>query len=116
MNVEKLASICHDANASYCRTLGDFSQLPWDSAPLWQRNSIIDGVKFHLSNPVADPERSHENWMKVKLEEGWVYGEQKDPPNKTHPCLVPFNELSEEQQFKDRLVCSVIDTFRDVLS
>ena len=36
-----IAIVCYDANAAYCRTLGDFSQVAWDEAPDWQKNSTI---------------------------------------------------------------------------
>lgn len=46
--IEDIASVCHEANRAYCRTLGDFSQGPWISAPDWQKQSAIAGVKLHL--------------------------------------------------------------------
>ncbi|CDQ41843.1 hypothetical protein [Virgibacillus salexigens] len=34
----------------------------------------------------------------------------EDAPDKTHPCLVPYNELPVEQKTKDYLFKAVIDT------
>lgn len=113
MNVEQLASICHDANASYCRTLEDYSQLPWDSAPKWQRDSAINGVQIHLDNPNMTPEESHKAWLIVKEREGWVHGEIKDVVAKTHPCMLPHDELPHDQQMKDHLFGIIIDLFRN---
>lgn len=103
-----IAKVCHEANRAYCAALGDHSQPSWDDAPDWQRKSAISGVQFHYANPNAGPEASHNNWLKDKDAEGWVYGEVKDPVAKTHPCFVPFNELPLEQQAKDyifRAIC-----------
>ena len=36
------------------------------------------------------------------LNEGWTYGEQRSDELKTHPCLVPFEELPEEEKEYDR--------------
>lgn len=99
--VEKLARVCHEINRAYCAALGDASQVPWEDAPVWQRDSAVKGVAFHLDNPKAGPEASHESWMDQKQQDGWVYGELKDEALKTHPCMVPFYDLPREQQAKD---------------
>jgi len=39
-------------------------------------------------------------------------GETKDPDKKQHPCLVPYNELSKEQQIKDALFTAIVDSFK----
>jgi len=108
MSIENIARVCHEANAEYCRTLGDHSQPAWDIAPDWQRSSAENGVMFHIENPEAGDAASHENWMKEKLADGWSYGPIKDPANKKHHCIVPFNELPPEQQAKDRLFRAIV--------
>lgn len=107
-SVAAIAMICHEANAAYCRSLGDDSQKPWADAPEWQKASMINGVEFHLANPDAGDSASHDNWLKMKAEQGWVYGEVKDEEKKTHPCIVPFDQLPPAQQFKDTLVRTII--------
>jgi hypothetical protein len=100
-SIRAAAQHCHEMNRTWCALRGDTSQVGWDDAPEWQRESAIEGVKFHLANPHAGPSGSHENWMRHKLADGWVYGPQKDPEKKTHPCLVPYAELSADQRAKD---------------
>lgn len=108
MTVEDIARVCHEANRAYCATLGDDSQLPWDEAPDWQRESAVNGVRFHIENPGAGPEGSHENWMSEKQADGWAFGETKDPDAKTHPCMVSYHELPAEQRRKDYLFVGVV--------
>lgn len=103
-----VAQICHEANRAFCLTFGDASQLPWDEAPEWQRQSAINGVEFARSNPSSSPAASHENWMKEKLADGWKRGPVKDPIRKEHPCLVPYAELPVEQQAKDHLFQAIV--------
>jgi hypothetical protein len=50
--------------------------------------------------------------MEDKIKDGWVYGETKDAEKKTHPCLVPFHELPEFQQKKDKLFCAIVDALK----
>lgn len=66
-----------------------------------QLKSLINGVKFALSNPYMTPEENHENWMKMKYSQDWKYGKIKDFKKKTHPDLVPFDDLSKIEQKKD---------------
>ena len=108
VQIEAIAKVCHETNRAFCQTLGDSSQPAWESAPDWQKSSAIDGVKFHLLNPAAGPEASHENWSREKIANGWTYGSTKNPDLKTHPCLVDFNQLPVDQQKKDHLFKAVV--------
>lgn len=103
-SIALLAAMCsHEANRHYCASIGDDSQRPWDESPEWQKESAIQGVQAVLDNPTITPEQLHENWMEVKANDGWVYGEVKDADAKTHPCMVAYDELPPEQRMKDQI-------------
>lgn len=104
----RIGRIAHEANRALCEFNGDVAQHAWDDAPQWQRDSIVAGVRFVALNPNAGDSASHEAWMRDKLAEGWKYGEVKDPEAKTHPCLLPFDELPAAQQFKDKLFRTIV--------
>lgn len=106
--VVSIARVAHEANRAYCASHGDYSQLQWESAPQWQRDSAIEGVKKHLANPDMTPEDSHKSWMEHKAADGWVYGEKKDSVQKTHPCMVPYAQLDERQRAKDYIFKGVV--------
>lgn len=105
-----VARICHEVNRQWCAFNGDDSQPSWDNAPDWQRQSAINGVRFHVANPDAGDSASHDSWMREKVDAGWVYGETKDPEATppTHHCIVPFDELPRDQQFKDHLFRTIV--------
>jgi hypothetical protein len=111
MNIEQIAKTCHAVNKAFCEYLGDTSQPTWEEAPDWQKESAVNGVKYHLENPGSKPSDSHNNWMAEKKADGWVYGEVKDPENKEHPCLVEYEELPKDQQAKDSLFIAVVRSF-----
>lgn len=43
----------------------------------------------------------HEVWAAGRVADGWTLGE-RDDAKKTHPCLIPYEELSENEQSYDR--------------
>ena len=44
----------------------------------------------------------HEVWAETRIKQGWKYGEQRNDELKTHPCLVPYEDLPEEEKEYDR--------------
>ena len=85
----------------WCELNCDFSQPTWDAAPIWQKESALAGAQAIADGKVTSPEGSHEGWMRHKEADGWVYGDVKDPEKKTHPCMVPYDQLPPEQRVKD---------------
>lgn len=108
MEVTKIAKVCHEVNKSYCESLGDNSQQPWEDAPEWQRTSAIKGVQFQIDNPDSPPSASHESWLKEKEEDGWKYGSVKNAETKEHPCFVSYEQLPIEQQSKDHIFSTIV--------
>ena len=108
----EIAKVCHEANRQWCKNVGDDSQKPWNEAESWQKESAIKGVQFRIDNPTAGDSAQHDAWSKEKIEAGWIYGEVKDAEKKTHPCLVPFDQLPEFQQKKDALFCAIVDALK----
>lgn len=103
-----IAAVCHEANRAVCEAAGDFSQKPWDEAEQWQRDSAIAGVRFALANPDAHANAQHDAWAADKLADGWVYGAVKDPVAKTHPCMVPYEDLPFGQRVKDHVFKAIV--------
>jgi len=112
LEVLQIAMVCHQANKAWCEANDDNSQKDWHGAEDWQRQSAIMGVEFRLNNPNAGKDAQHNAWMQDKINDGWVYGEIKDAVAKTHPCIVPFEELPEFQQKKDALFCAIVDSLK----
>jgi hypothetical protein len=110
--LHRIARVCHEANKALCESLGDMSQVSWDEAPEWQKQSAINGVLYNLNNPNAPASASHDNWLEEKRVAGWKYGAVKDAEKKEHPCFVPYEELPLEQQAKDHLFKGIVSSLR----
>lgn len=104
----QIAQVCHEAKRAWCEVNGDTSQVPWDKAEPWQKQSAIDGVAFAIANPGCTPADQHQAWMNTKIRDGWKQGEVKDAEAKTHPCLVPYAELPALQRAKDGLFLAIV--------
>lgn len=44
----------------------------------------------------------HEVWALSRVKQGWVYGKERNDIRKEHPCLVPYEDLPEEEKSYDR--------------
>lgn len=109
INIEATARICHEVNRAFCAHLGDYSQKPWEDAPEWQRESAIAGVRWRLENPDAPDSAQHDSWMAAKIADGWSWGEVKDAGKKTHPDILPYEQLTPGARTKDALFVSIVN-------
>ncbi len=84
-------------------------------AEQWQRDAAIAGVEHRLANPNLPADSSHTVWMAKKIEDGWIYGDVKDVSKKTHPDLIPFEQLNEVGQAKDFVFVAIVDSLRHLV-
>lgn len=85
----------------------DYQPHPFDDSkfPLPEE---LEQLKEELSRNV------HEVWAAGRLAAGWKYGPVRDDLLKEHPCLVPYEQLSEEEKDFDR--ATAFSTIRFILS
>lgn len=113
---EQIARIAHEANRALQQVLGD-DQIspPWDQASQHDKDVSAAGAKAGRYG--ATPEALHEKWVAEKLAAGWTFGVVKDATAKTHPLLVPFDQLPPGDRAKDYLfagVCTAMNQAADV--
>ena len=80
----------------------------WDDVDLEYRRSIENAIKNELDSPAKEPSDSHNRWLKARLDDGWTYGPVKSQKHKTHPCMIPYEDLPRAQQFKDELFSCMV--------
>ena len=51
----------------------------------------------------------HEVWAQSRMDQGWIYGEDRSDALKQHPCLIPYEELPEVEKDYDRdtAICTI---------
>lgn len=58
-------------------------------------------------------EHVHDTWAARRIEEGWRHGTSRDDVAKTHPDLVPYDQLPESEKEYDR--ASAAETLKALL-
>lgn len=109
IRIEAIAEACHEVNRvvqKVQRDPGIEVAAPWYALTQEMQTSVIEGVIGVLEG--KSPEESHEAWCQFKRDHGWTYGEVKDAHTKTHPCLVPYDQLPPSQQLKDHVFQAVV--------
>jgi hypothetical protein len=109
-----IAAVCMNVNAGLQAALGDEQVITWDDAPEEIRASTVQGVLYHLENPNVTPEQSHASWLAAREAAGWVLGEVKDLKAKTHPCMLPFDQLPIMQKAKDHIFKATVDALKNL--
>ncbi len=106
--MEKIARVVHEANRAWCRAHGDESQPAYDEAEPWMCDATAEGIKFRLEHPDAPASAQHDQWMAEKINAGWTWGPEKNAEAKTHPMLIPYDELPAFEKKKDALFSAIV--------
>jgi RyR domain len=104
---EQIAAIVHEANRALQVIQDDIApSQPWLCEDPDIKANVIVGVRNARHG--MTPEEHHDAWCADKRAHGWRWGYEKDLERKTHPCLVPFDQLSSHQQDKNRLFIAIV--------
>ena len=66
----------------------------------YQEEECIESFDSSLVEKMAMVE--HDRWVREKKSLGWTFSKSRDNNKKFHPCLVEWEDLSEEEREKDR--------------
>ena len=69
--------------------------------PVDTSHVVLSEDLLALTEKIA--ENVHENWSAGRIAEGWTYGPVRDDKEKTTPCLIPYDELPENEKDFDRI-------------
>ncbi len=116
VSLNGIARICHEALRAYIieadPSVGKEEPPHWEDAPEWMHDSTIIGVRFGLGGE-RTPRLMHAEWVRQRTETGWVLGPLKDEHAKTHPALVPYDDLPQWQRTKDEIFVAIVGVFKD---
>ncbi len=68
--------------------------------PIDTKGVVLPNELNALAEEIA--KNVHEVWAEGRMKEGWTFGEERDDAKKHHPCLVPYEELTDTEKEYDR--------------
>ena len=68
--------------------------------PVDTSDVVLDSSLLELGEEIS--RNVHEVWAADRIAQGWKYGEKRDDEKRETPCLVPYEELPEEEKDYDR--------------
>ena len=69
-------------------------------SPADTSGTVIPEELASLTEMIA--RNAHEVWAAARMAAGWSWGPVRDDEQKRHPCLVPYEELSDGEKEYDR--------------
>lgn len=108
LTIEDVARIAYDANRRLNIVAGNVDYPTWDDVAPEDRLMFLEGVRGQWANPNRSAKQVHDYWMDDRIANGWKYGETRDFHLKTHPSLIPFEEISVLEQVKDTLFTNMV--------
>jgi hypothetical protein len=86
---------------------------PWHRREQAFKDQFVRTVRTMCSEDrKTDPAELHDDWMEAYEAMGWVYGPVRDPDAKTHPDMVPFDDLHPREQAKDTVFIALTEIAR----
>ncbi len=76
------------------------NQNNYTPAPVDTTNVQLPEELMTLAETIS--KNVHEVWAQNRMNEGWTYGPARDDVKRQTPCLVPYEELSDDEKAYDR--------------
>jgi len=109
--LDLICRVTHEALRAYRSGIGQEDLPTWKRAPKWMKEATRDSVRHVLDNPNQTAKEQHEQWADQKRVSGWRHGPRKDARQKTHPLLVPYEDLDPVERSKDALIIAIVSEF-----
>jgi len=88
----------------------------WEDRDEKFRNQMVDIVGKYLSaEKLPTPEEAHDSWTESYVKMGWKYGEKRDTQLKTHPDMLPYDELQQDEKDKDAIFLALVWVAKELL-
>lgn len=106
---EAVAAIVHEAHRNAGRALGHRPLLaPWMAMDERYKDGMIALVLDIRLNPERTPRQNHDAWCAEGRKRGFTWGETFDLEAKTHPSLVPYQQLPRAMRIREKLTHAIV--------
>ena len=87
-------------------------QETYNPAPIDTTKVKLDEGILRLTELLA--KNTHEVWAAGRKAQGWSYGPERNDEEKKHPCLIEYEELSDDEKSYDRN--TALETLKCIIS
>jgi hypothetical protein len=102
-----MAEVVHGAHIRLNARLGDMApEGPWETLSKDSQEFVRHRVRLIVRG--VSPCELQADWVRWMVRRKWTLGEVKDPIARTHPNLLPLNELEDAQQLKVYLAVAIV--------
>jgi hypothetical protein len=86
---------------------------PWDDRGEDFRSQFCEVIERQCG-PMrsSSPAELHGGWVQAYIDMGWTYGSERDVEKKTHPDMVPYDQLGQLEQDKDSVFVALCEIAR----
>jgi hypothetical protein len=86
---------------------------PWSERELAFQAQFLEVIDRQMGPERSDsPEALHESWCEAYVKMGWVHGAEYSVRRKTHPDMVPYEDLGQLEQDKDSVFVALCEIAR----
>ena len=75
--------------------MSEYKPMPIDTYDVTLSEEILELTELLAKN-------THDVWAVGRYAQGWTYGPERNDEEKTNPCLVEYEELSDDEKYYDR--------------
>jgi len=89
---------------------------PWEEREEAFQNQFISTIERICAHGYeTTPEAEHESWVRAYEQMGWTYGPIRSRDLKTHPDMVPFDDLPEAERINDAIFLALCSLAREFI-
>jgi len=115
---ERRAKFCYEAARLHAMLLEcPVVPKPWEERESDFKTQFIELVDDLCLGKRAfkDFEEAHDSWVRKYASMGWVFGKEYDPDKKTHPDLVPYEDLDPKEKVKDEVFLRLVSIAKECI-